>query len=178
MREFEYFLYENFDADQESQNPYNPRRFLGKDTDAVLSEIARQTLNACNYNSCCDRFGTALVQKLVDGGILRRSGTALVFDCPVFLREDAAVLQNEVAAKSAALADMLESKIKEIRACCAVIHNGVSVERNLYHILCGMVFDGSFFVYLRGKGALAMSRKHFSGLDYLSVLYENSGISA
>ena len=172
MREFEYFLFENFDADKESQNPYNPRRFLGKETDVVLFAIARQPVNTCDYKGCCDQFGADMIQKLIEGGILRRSGTALVFDCPVFLREDAVVLKSGVAAKAAGLADLLERKIMEIRACCAQIQNGFSVERNLYHILCGMVFDVSFFGYLCDKGALAVSRQHSSGLDYLSVLYE------
>ncbi|MDE6219353.1 MAG: hypothetical protein K2G51_02785 [Lachnospiraceae bacterium] len=172
MKEFEYFLFENFDADHESQNPSNPRRIFGKETDAVLSVLAQQPANTCVYMDCCGQFGTDIVRKLVDGGILRRSGTAVVFDCPVFLREDAAVLQNGIATKSAMLANLLERNIKEIRACCGAIHNGFSVERNLYHILCGMVFDGSFFAYLSGKGVLAVSRKHPSGLDYLSVLYE------
>ena len=172
MREFEYFLFENFDADQESQNPCNPRRIFGTETDAVLSMIASQPEKTCVYQDCCDQFGTDIVRKMVDGGILRHSGAAVVFDCPIFLREDAAVLQDRSAEKSSVLASLLESKIAEIRACCAEIHNGFSVERNLYHILCGMVFDGSFFGYLCSKGALSVSRQHPSGLDYLSVLYE------
>lgn len=172
MREFEYFLFENFDADLEAQNPYNPRRIFGKETDAVLSMIAQHPANTCGYDDCCDRFGADIVRQLIVGGVLRRSGTALAFDCPIFLREDAGVLQSGIAARSSVLANLLHSKIAEIQACCAKIHNGFPVERNLYHILCGMVFDGSFFEYLCSKGALAVSRQHPSGLDYLSVIYE------
>ena len=43
---------------------------------------------------------------------------------------------------------------------------------NLYHILCGMIFDGAFFDFLSEKKALATSRIHPSGLDYLVVIYE------
>lgn len=70
MREFEYFLFENFDADKESQNPYNPRRFLGKETDAVLSMVAGQEAGDCTYSECSDRFGTEIVRKLIDGGAM------------------------------------------------------------------------------------------------------------
>lgn len=91
MREFEYYLYENFDADQEAGNTRNPRNFLGKETDAILSLIAEQPVNTCAYTDCCDKFGPSLIRKLIEGGVLRRSGKALALDCPIFLREDAAV---------------------------------------------------------------------------------------
>ena len=172
MRRFEYFLFENFDADEESNNPYNPRNFLGSETDTLLTEVAQLPVNTCSYHNSCEKYGTHIVRKLIDGGVLRPSGTALAFDCPIFLREDAAVLHTEIASKASALVDLLQNSMIEIRDCCAKIENGFPVELNLYHILCGMVFDGYFFDYLSSKDALATSRQHPSGLDYLSVIYE------
>lgn len=172
MRAFEYFLFENFDPDQEARNPCNPRNFLGKSTDAILSLIAQNPVSSSSYEDFCKKFGDGFIRRLIDGGILRCSQGVLFFDCPVFLQEDAAVLRNEISAKAAALAGLLESKAGRLRTCCAGILNGFSVERNLYHILCGMVFDGRFFDYLSGRGALAVSREHPCGLDYLNILYE------
>ena len=168
MREFKYFLFENFDADKEAGNPNNPRNFLGKETDAVLSEIIQNDVG----HACCGNHREQLLHKLIDGGVLRPNGEGLVFDCPIFLREDASVLHAEIASKASALADLLENSLAEIQACCAKIDNGFPVEVNLYHILCGMVFDGRFFDYLSDKGALDTSRRHSSGLDYLTVIYE------
>ena len=88
MKEFEYFLFENFDADEESQNPNNPRNFLGKETDAIISLIAQKPANTCTYSHCCAESNTCLVKKLISGGILRLDGTILNFDCPVFLRDE------------------------------------------------------------------------------------------
>lgn len=172
MREFTYFLFENFDADKESQNPENPRSFLGKETDAIVSLVAQRPVNDASYQDCCNQFGTALVHKLIDGGILRLNGTALVFDSPIFLREDAVVLYNEIDVKAAALVGFLKNGFAEISMCCSEIKNGFSIEENLYHVLCGMIFDGHFFDYLSGRGALTTSRQHASGLDYLTVIYE------
>ena len=172
MREFEYFLFENFDADKESNSPYNPRNFLGNGTNAILTEVASLPVDTCFYNDSCDKHGTHLVRKLIDGGVLRPSGTALAFDCPIFLREDAAVLHTEIASKASALVDLLDNSMTVIRNCCAKIVNGFPVEMNLYHILCGMIFDGYFFEYLYIMSAVATSRQHPSGLDYLSVIYE------
>lgn len=172
MRQFEYFLFENFDAEKEAENPQNPRSYLGKDIDAVLSRIAEHPANAYSCHECCDTFGTQLVRKLIDGGVLRTSGGSVLYDCPIFLREDAAVLQTELASGAAGLADLLEGSMTAIRTCCAKIRNGFSEEQNLYHILCGMVFDGYLFEYLSEKGTLATSRQHSTGLDYLTVIYE------
>lgn len=172
VREFEYYLFENFDADQEVGNPHNPRSFLGREVDAILSAVAQHSANARSYRACCETYGARLVRRLLDGGILRPGGAGLAFDCPIFLREDAEVLHEAIASKAVGLTDLLEGSMEQLRACCMKIKNGFSTERNLYHILCGMVFDGYFFDYLSGKGALAVSRRHPSGLDYLTVIYE------
>ncbi len=169
MRKFEYFLFENFDAEEEAQNPHNPRAFLGKDTDPILSMVANRR---ASYFDGCGRFGDARIQKLIDSGVLRQENGTLLFDSPVFLREDAAILYKAIAEKAAFLADQLEKNIVSIRECCGEIRNGCSVKQNLYHILCGMIFDGHFFDYLSDNGVLATSRKHPSGLDYLNVIYE------
>ena len=39
MRSFEYFLFKNFDAEQEAANPDNPRMFLGKEADELLPKM-------------------------------------------------------------------------------------------------------------------------------------------
>ncbi len=164
MREFSYFFFENFDADNEAQNPNNPRNFPGKASDEILSQMA-------DHRAVEADPGT--IQRLVTGGVLRREGGKLAFDCPVFLKEDAAVLHDAVREKAASLTDMLERRSGEWMASCSEIQNGFCAEQNLYHILCGMILDGYFFDYLSGRGALATSRLHPSGLDYLTVIYEN-----
>lgn len=166
MREFEYFLFENFDADEEAHNPNNPRKLLGEETDGILSQVADHQTAAGDLS---------VIERLITGGVLRKDGEKLAFDCPVFLREDAAVLRRAVQDKATILADLLERKSSELKASCSKIKNGFGVAQNLYHILCGMVFDGYFFDYLSGKGACATSRLHPSGLDYLNVIYEKCG---
>lgn len=172
MRHFSYFLFENFDPDEEAQNPLNPRRFLGVKTDAVLSYLADAPVGTCSYAQCAQLFGESTLRSLISGGILRRQGKALLFDTPIFLREDAVPLQRGITNAAQPLTDRLEALLPELRSICGNIENGFSVEMNLYHVLCGMVFDGSFFDYLDRHGAVATSRSHSSGLDYLSVIYE------
>lgn len=84
MRAFEYFLFENFDPDQEARNPCNPRNFLGKATDAILSLIAQNPVSSSSYEDFCGKFGAGFIRRLIEGGILRCSQGVLFFDCPVF----------------------------------------------------------------------------------------------
>ena len=65
MREFEYFLFENFDADEEANNPQNPRNFLGAETDATLTEVAELPVNSCSYQKSCEKYVEQLIHKLL-----------------------------------------------------------------------------------------------------------------
>lgn len=150
MRTFAYFLFENFDADAERDHPLNPRTFLNAAADRVLSNVA-DGLDVQAENK-------ALLEKLIMGGVLRREGDQLRFACPVFLREDALHLQRGVASRAGELAAKLSARADELRACCARLQNGFAVQENLYHLLCGKVFDGRFFDYLTKKGALATEK--------------------
>ena len=64
-----------------------------------------------------------------------------------------------------------KNQIVSIAQC---IDNGYPVERNLYHILCGYIFDGLMFDYLEENDLVTTSCVHASGLDYLVILYEDT----
>lgn len=164
MRHFDFYLFENFDADAESANPLNPRRFLTDTVAPILSQIAHAPTRIYSVPD--------LDRRLLEGGILREENGFLLFDTPIFLREDAPVLLESMSQKASRLADLLRPVFPQLRQCCDHLENGFSAEINLYHLLCGKVFDGLFFDYLQENGALATSRPHPSGLDYLSVIYE------
>lgn len=174
-REFEYFLFENFEADQEAENLRNPRKILGKGTDPLLSEIAQLPAGECSYAVCCHKFGQEQIDSLIACGVLRLEKEALFFDSPVFLRKDAEILREAVTVEAKAITDILEPSISQLSMRCAELKNGFSVKVNLYHILCGMLLDGHFFDYLSGMGVVSTSRWHPSGLDYLTVIYEKCG---
>jgi len=162
MRKFEYFLFENFDADEQAQNPANPRNFLNPKADAILDlAVQGETIS-----------GTELLSKLMENGVLRSDGNSLSFDCPVFLKEDAAILERELSTCVKPLAELLNISLPLIYDRCRAIQNGFSEQINLYHILCGRIFDGDFFDFLSEKGVLSTSHTHPSGLDYLVAIYE------
>lgn len=164
MRAFSFYLYENFDPEEHASNSGNPRNFLNETIYPVLSHIADG-----QYSS--QEFSSEILTPLITGGILREEKGRLFFDTPVFLKEDAAVLQQFMAETGSALAMQLSASLPALRQCCAGL-NDFSPEVNLYHLLCGMVFDGLFFDYLSQRGIAVTSRMHPSGLDYLSILYE------
>lgn len=165
MRQFSYYLFENFDADAEAENPQNPRRFLNESADPLLSHVASFPAGKCPATDPDPRF--------LEGGILRIENNALLFETPVFLQEDAPILHHAMHRKATRLVQLLTPTLPKLRQCCARLNNGFPAEENLYHILCGMVFDGLFFDFLQQNNALATSRPHPTGLNYLSVIYED-----
>lgn len=175
MRHFSYFLFENFDVDSHADDPLNPRRFLNAGTDIVLSYISDIPAGSCSTVICKELFGNDIINALTVGGIIRTENDRIYFDTPVFLREDAVQLRTETECIAKKLVNALEASLPIIRDLCANVSNSFSIEINLYHILCAMIFDGSFFNYLETNNAVATSRPHQSGLDYLSVIYEKCG---
>lgn len=171
MSAYSYFLFENFDADAIRTNPANPRRFLNAVADPVLDFVSSVPAGQCRWDDCACRFDSALLQQLLNGGVLRREENAVFFDCPIFLREDAMALHNAVRMRAETLTDLLEPLIPRLQMLAKQLDNGASVPDNLYHILCGMVFDGVFFDALHD--VIADGRLHPSGLDYLCVIYQH-----
>lgn len=169
MRRFSYFLYENFDPEEQARNPQNPRRFLNASIDPALTRIAQALPRGCPS----DAFSAGALVPLIQGGILREEDGYVLFDTPIFLREDAAVLREGMQARAKGLVEQLLPAVSALQACCRELDKEFPVEIHLYHILCGMVFDGLFFAYLSRLGAVATSRPHGSGLDYLAIIYES-----
>lgn len=172
MKHFTYFLFENFDPDREADHPGNPRRILAAPADALLSRAAEFPPLACPAALLREEFGGEAVDRLTDAGALREADGVLAYDTPVFLAEDAPILERFSADAAAPLADRLWAIREKLWDAAGAVRNGFGPERNLYHILCGMIFDGRFFDWLDRRQAVAVSRLHPGGLDYLSVIYE------
>lgn len=173
MRSFTYYLYENFDADRESDNPANPRRVLARPADAILSRVADFPPCTCPAALLREEFGGGAADRLTAAGALREENGRLAYDTPVFLAEDTPVLRNFFIRAALPLADRLWDCRESLWAAAGAIRTGFDARTNLYHVLCGMIFDGFFFDRLGQRGAVAVSRPHPTGLDYLSVIYEN-----
>lgn len=172
MRRFTYYLFENFDPDKEAENPGNPRRLLTAQADPVLSRAADLPPLSCPAALLREEFGSKAVDRLIAAGALREADGVIAYDTPVFLSEDVPALQAFFADAAAPLADRLWDIREKLWKAAGAIRNGFDPRRNLYHILCGMIFDGFFFDWLGRRGAVAVSRPHPTGLDYLSVIYE------
>lgn len=178
MRKFTCFLFENFDPDREAENPTNPRRVLNASADAVLSRVAEFPPLGCPADGLRREFGSG-VERLIAAGALREEQGYLSYDTPVFLREDVPALEAFFSRAAAPLADRLWEIREALWAAARAVENGFDPRRNLYHILCGMILDGGFFDALQRREAVAVARDHPSGLNYLSVIYqEDDALSA
>ena len=165
MRQFSFYLYENYDPEREANRPDLPRKVLGAHVNKVCALLTEGKLHPAELEP-------DFLESLEAIGLLRSSGEGIFFDCPVFLRQDAAALRAVLETQARTCVEKLMECWQEFSACCAKIQNGRSVRENLYHILCGMLFDGLFFYFLSASGAVSTSRVHPTGLDYLLIVYE------
>lgn len=173
MKNFSYFLFENFDADSESENPGNPRQVINNLADTILSRVADFPPLTCSAKRLRDEFGTGAVNQLITAGVFREKDGQIAYDTPIFFTEDVPVLKSFSYTAAAPLSDRLWKLRDKLWDIVREINNGFDPQTNLYHILCGMIFDGFFFDWLEQRGVVAVSRIHPSGLDYLSVIYED-----
>ena len=138
MRDFNYFLYENDDPDRIACNALNPRKFMNAETSCVLSAI----LNGSDAESVFRVFGREEIDRLVRAGFLRLEAGAVSIAFPFFVEEDAEVLRAYCRHYAAKIADGLAEALSACRRIVQRVENGYAEEINLYHVLCGMVFDG------------------------------------
>lgn len=172
MSRFQYFLYENFDADRESENPMNPRRFLNDRADKLFSEIEEAGPFSATYTALCKHFGQGFVDLLLSEELLLLESGRVAFGFPIFFSEDISILRQFAVKNAKYLTELLEKEENRITPAAREIQNGFDVKVNLYHVLCGMIFDGALFDYLCEQHSLAVSRQRSSGLDYLITAYE------
>ena len=168
MRDFDYFLYESDDPDRIAGDALNPRKFMNAETSGVLSAI----LDGSDAEGVCRAFGEDKIDSLILAGFLRREGGEVNIAFPFFVREDAEILRAYCRHHAARLADGVEAALPEIRRIIRRIDNGYGEAINLYHVLCGMVFDGVMFDRLSESGLIATHKRQPLGLDYILTAYE------
>lgn len=170
---FNKYFFENFSTD----TPFdikNPRYVLSLDgVDTILEKL----IVSSPYSLAIEDFDNAeLVKSLLYVEVLRQKNGKLGIDVPVFIEKDAKVLKELSKRVANSIATELIAHKEQIISIAQCIDNGYTVERNLYHILCGYIFDGLMFDYLEENDLVTTSCVHASGLDYLVILYEDASI--
>ncbi|MFH1880582.1 MAG: hypothetical protein ABIK64_07285 [Bacillota bacterium] len=174
MRRFHYYLYSNIEPAPIGSGTEDPRLILNTTANGVLSAIIGAPPGECRYGSLCDTYSTALINSFIACGLLRREGESLFLDSTVIVSEDTASLRECFSAGISHMADRLEENKSIFYHAAKQIDNGFLPEVNLYHILCGHVFDGLFFDFLGKNNIVSTSRTHDTGLDYIITVYENA----
>lgn len=170
---FNKYFFENYPID----TPFdmnNPRYVLSLDgVDKILEIISSSKPFSLTVNEFDNQD---LVNALLHIDVLQKQDNKLAMAVPFFLEKDAIVLKElskKVANKISNDLLLHKDKIIEI---ISQINNGYSYDRNLYHLLCGYIFDGFMFDYLEENELVTTSLVHKTGFDYLVILYEDSKI--
>ena len=167
---FEKFYFEKFEDVPFRED--NPRYVLSQEgVDEIITEIVKHE----KYTLSSTDFGNKrLVNQLLHIDVLKENSGKLALAAPVFVEQDLEVLKSLCSEAADRISKPVIDKGTELEAVAGQIHNGFSTKVNLYHLLCGQIFDGYMFDFLEEEKLVTTSKVHNSGLDYLVVMYEKS----
>lgn len=168
---FNKYFFENYPPDTPFDGN-NPRYVLSLDgVDEILGKvISNQPYSLTEI----DFENKELVSALLHIDVLQKKEDKLGMAVPFFVERDAGILKELSKRVADDIANELFKHKKQVVNIIERIENGYSSERNLYHILCGYIFDGLMFDYLEENQLVTTSCVHKTGLDYLVILYEDS----
>lgn len=144
----------------------------GKAADQAVSLVASRPPGRCSAAEVLDQFGPELTDGLLLSGVVRREADALWLNCPVFLAEDLGPLRQITGQGAEDIAAALSARRPQMDRLLSGLSNGFSPAVNLYHLLCGCVFDGLYFEELEAEGLISTGRDCPEGLSDLVILYE------
>lgn len=168
--QFNIYYYENYPID----TPFdmnNPRCVMSmRGVDNVLEKIISNEPYTLTVNDLGD---TEIVEALLRIEVLQKKEDKLGMAVPFFRGKDEPILK-ELSKKAAnAIANMILEQKEHIFDIIQEVNNGYDPEVNLYHLLCGYIFDGKVFDYLEEERLVTTSCVHKTGLDYLVIIYED-----
>ena len=168
---FNKYYFENYAIDTPFDEN-NPRYVLSQDgVDTILEKI----IVAMPYSLKKEDFEKVeLVEALLHVDVLQEKDGKLGMAVPFFVKKDADALKELSKGIAHKIVNKLLGQKEKIIERIQKIDNGYSHDRNLYHILCGYIFDGLMFDFLEEKQLVTTSCVHDSGLDYLVILYEDA----
>lgn len=169
--QFNKYYYENYPMD----TPFdinNPRYVLSLDgVDDVLEKIITNepyTLTVTDFENI------EIVKALLHIDVLQPKADKLGMAVPFFVENDEKILKKiSKRVASDISSKMLEHK-EQIIGIVQGVNNGYAPSINLYHLLCGYIFDGLMFEYLEKEQLITTSCIHKTGLDYLVIIYEDA----
>ncbi|MBQ8278267.1 MAG: hypothetical protein IJZ23_00320 [Roseburia sp.] len=170
---FNKFYFENYPIDTPFDEN-NPRYVMALEG---VDEIIENVIKNEPYTLSVDEFeNRELTNALLHIDVLKQKGNKLAMAVPFFVEQDAAILKELSKKVASSIANELIKNAGQLQKIIAKIENGYSADRNLYHLLCGYIFDGLMFEYLEEQQFITTSRVHKSGLDYLVILYQDADV--
>lgn len=167
---FNKYYFENYNLD----TPFdfnNPRYILSMDgVDDILEKIVTNDPYTLEITDFDNQY---IVNLLVNIDVLQIKNDKFAMAMPFFVSKDLHVLKDLSKKSASIIADKLIENKDMIIQIVSQLENAHPANVNLYHVLCGYIFDGLMFDYLEDNNLVTTNCIHNTGLDYLVILYEN-----
>ena len=168
--EFDIFYYENDIST--IKNKKNPRIILSNPSVLrVLSDIINQTPNSIDINQYSNN---EITNSLLMIDAIKLCNNKLSLNIPIFIERDLPILKKYISLASKKIYHSIEQQTDSLINTIHQIQNGFSDQVNLYHMLCGYVFDGTIFDELAKYNLITTHKVHPDYSDYLIIMYEKN----
>ena len=168
--EFDIFYYENDISTINNRN--NPRIILSDPSVLhVLSDIINCPPNSIDINQYSNK---EILNRLLAIEAIKLYDNKLSLNIPIFIEKDLPTLNQYTSLASQKIYHSIVQKKDILIKTIHQIQNGFSDQINLYHMLCGYVFDGTIFDELVKHNLITTHKVHPDCSDYLIIMYEKS----
>ena len=162
--EFDIFYYEN----DISTIKNNPRIILSNPSVLhVLSDIINQTPNSIDINQYSNN---EITNSLLMIDAIKLCNNKLSLNIPIFIERDLPILKKYISLASNKIYHSIMQQTDNLIKTIHQIQNGFSDQVNLYHMLCGYVFDGTIFDELVKYNLITTHKIHPDCSDYLIIM--------
>ena len=168
--EFDIFYYENDISTINNRN--NPRIILSDPSVLhVLSDIINCPPNSIDINQYSNK---EILNRLLAIEAIKLYDNKLSLNIPIFIEKDLPSLNQYTSLASQKIYHSIVQQKDILIKTIHQIQNGFSDQINLYHMLCGYVFDGTIFDELARYNLITTHKIHLDHSDYLIIMYEKS----
>lgn len=177
MNKFDVIYHENYDNQNMKLDMHNPRYVMSlPGVDEIIYLIASNEKNKYTKDAVIKELNcsVSLIDNLIEVGALSLNNGFLIMACPFFFEKDILIIQKKLDDIANNLANKIIENKTTLYASANGLSNGRLVKDNLYHVICGMIFDGMLYDELENVKLIRTHKVQMNNLDYMIVLCENT----
>lgn len=170
-----------FDNEMGNFDEFNPRFVMEQEhVKNIIKFLAENEPYSVTLDKLVESFNVEK-QSIIDAisllkniSAIKENNKTFALNFPFFTSQDCKLIKKLVTNNLSTAKEFWSSTIHFFGKKLKCVYPTIDEKINLYHILCGKVFDGSIFDYLEKHNLLKQSYPKKNDRDFIIIGYENS----